>query len=256
MRPGHRAWLAAAVCAAAGYRLLGRPAQLRWGATNDELEAALVGDDLVASADQIATRAITVRAVPDEVWPWVAQLGQSRGGFYSYDFLENLIGCEIHSADRINPEWQDLAAGDQVALAPGTALNVAVSEPGRTLVLRGGIPLGASASPPYDFTWAFSLVGLPGGATRLLVRERYGYLRSWTSLLVEPVEAVSFLMTRKMLRGIRARAEQASLTPQRQRGSSTARGGPSGLRLGLSREQAVAVDDGRGEVDDLAVVDS
>jgi len=140
------------------------------------------------------------------VWPWIAQLGQGRGGFYSYDFLENLLGCEIHSADRVRAEWQDVAVGDQVGLAPGVALVVSTAEPGRALVLRGGIPLGESA-PPYEFTWTFSLCEQPDGNTRLIVRERYEYLRSWSWLLVEPVEAVSFVMTQKMLRGIRDRAE-------------------------------------------------
>ena len=80
-------------------------------------------------------------------------------------------------------------------------------EQGRALVLRGGVPMGA-APPPYDFTWAFALREEPGGTTRLLVRERYAYSRWWAPLLVEPVAAVSFLMTQRMLRGIRDRAER------------------------------------------------
>src|SRR6185312_7157583 len=72
-----------------------------------------------------ATRAIAISAPADQVWPWIAQLGQGRGGFYSYDFLENLVGCDIHSADRIVPEWQDVAVGDKVRFAPEVALDVA-----------------------------------------------------------------------------------------------------------------------------------
>src|ERR1700730_3364960 len=147
--------LSSLVCAVAGYVVVGRARQLRWGATDQECEALLPGDDLIANADLTATRAITIRAAADQVWPWIAQLGQGRGGFYSYDLLENLAGCEIHSADRIAPEWQDVAVGNEVRLAPDVPLIVAASEPGRALVLRGGIPMGKSAAP-YDFTWTFA----------------------------------------------------------------------------------------------------
>jgi hypothetical protein len=155
----------------------------------------------------VATRAITVHAPADQVWPWIAQLGQGRGGFYSYDVLENLVGCDIHSADRVVAEWQDLKAGDQVKLAPEVGLGVSVVEPGRALVLRGGVPMG-EVPPPYDFTWAFVLRQQPDGTTRLVVRERYGYTRRWAPLLVEPVAVVAFVMSQRMLRGIRDRAQR------------------------------------------------
>lgn len=188
--------------------MLARGRYLRWGATPAEVAMALPGDDLVPAADISATRAVTVGAGAEAVWPWVAQLGQGRGGFYSYDFLENLAGCDMHSAERIVPEWQRIAVGDEVRLHPEVALVVAAVEPGRALVLRGGVPMGAMP-PPYDFTWAFVLRDEPGGATRLVVRERYGYTRRWSALLVEPVQLVSFIMSRRMLRGIRDRAERA-----------------------------------------------
>src|SRR6266496_4230437 len=172
--------------AAAAYILAVRPWQLRWGATDEELDATLAGDDLIANPDLMATRAITVHAVAAQVWPWIAQLGQGRGGFYSYDALENLAGCDIHSADRIVPEWQDIKVEDQVKLAPEVGLGVAVVEQGRALVLQGGVPMGA-APPPYDFTWAFVVREQPEGTTRLLVRERYAYTQRWAPLLVEPV---------------------------------------------------------------------
>jgi hypothetical protein len=193
--------------AVAAYLLVARPRQLAWGATDREFGESLSGDALIAHADLTATRAITIRASADQVWPWIAQLGQGRGGFYSYDLLENLAGCDIHSADRIVPEWQSIAGGDEVRLAPELALVVASVEPGRSLVLRGGIPLG-DAAPPYDFTWAFALKTARDGTTRLLVRERYAYTRPWAWLIVEPAEAVSFMMSEKMLRGIKARAER------------------------------------------------
>ena len=186
-----------------------RARQLRWGASTQECDASLPGDDLIVSPDLTATRAITVRASAGQVWPWIAQLGQGRGGFYSYDFLENLAGCDIHSADRVVPRWQDITIGDTVKLAPAVGLDVAALEEGRSLVLRGGVPMG-NASPPYDFTWAWVLRDEPDGTSRLLVRERYAYTRPWARFIVEPAETVSFVMTQKMLRGIRDRAEQAA----------------------------------------------
>jgi hypothetical protein len=181
---------------------------LRWGATDDELQVALPGDELVPAADLTATRAVTVRTDARGVWPWIAQLGQRRGGFYSYDFLENLVGCDIHSAERVVPEWQSIDVGDAVHLHPEVGLIVAVVEPGRALVLRGGVPIGRTP-PPYDFTWAFVLRDQVDGSTRLVVRERYGYSRWWARLLVESVELVSFVMSHRMLHGIKERAERA-----------------------------------------------
>jgi len=188
--------------------VLARRWQLRWGATDQESEEPLPGDNLITHADLAATRAITIRASSSEVWPWIAQLGQGRGGFYSYDFLENLVGCEIHSADRIVPEWQDIGVGGEVRFAPEVGLTVASLEQGRSVVLRGGVPIGNNP-PPYDFTWVFVVREEPNKTTRLLVRERYAYTRSWARLVVEPTEVLSFVMSQKMLRGIKERAERA-----------------------------------------------
>jgi hypothetical protein len=204
--------LGVSVFGSAAYVVLARPWLLRWGATDKELDEPLPGDDLIARADLTATRAITIGASADHVWPWVAQLGQGRGGFYSYDFLENVVGCDIHSADQIVPAWQHVGIGDEVRLAPDIGLVVAVLQPGRLLVLRGGIPMG-NIAPPYDFTWAFVLHDEPGETTRLLVRERYAYTRRWARLLVESAEAVSFVMSQKMLRGIKRRAESRPNQP-------------------------------------------
>ena len=113
MRPRY-AGLAAIGGAKAAWILLARPRYLRWGATDQECDEALPGDDLILPADLAATRAVTVRASIVQVWPWIAQLGQGRGGFYSYDFLENLVGCDIQSADRVVPEWQDIEVGGEV----------------------------------------------------------------------------------------------------------------------------------------------
>jgi hypothetical protein len=204
---------------AAAYTLAIRPWQLGWGATKEESTRLLPGDDLIAEPDITATRAITIRAPAANVWPWIAQLGQGRGGFYSYDLLEDLVGCDIHSADHIVPEWQDIAVGDQVRLHPEVGLTVVAVERGRSLVLRGGVPMG-DTPPPYDFTWAFELRE-HDGVTRLLVRERYAYSTWWAALLVEPVEAVSFVMSKKMLRGIKDRAEGAGVAGVHSKGGTT-----------------------------------
>jgi hypothetical protein len=183
---------------------------LNWGATGDERHCALAGDGVLPTADVSTTRSITINAAGAEVWPWLAQLGQGRGGFYSYDWLENRIpGVDIHNADRIFPRWQQLDVGDEVRLAPEVPLTVVVLEPGRALVLRGSVPMGGVA-PPYDFTWAFVLLPRPDGRTRLVVRERYAYTRRWGALIVQPATLVSCLMTPKMLRGIRSRAQRTT----------------------------------------------
>jgi hypothetical protein len=176
-RPG----VLAAITSASAYFLFARPRHLRWGASDEEFEESLPGDDLIVNPNLVASRAITIRASADQVWPWIAQLGQGQGGFYSYDFLENLVGCDIHSADRITPEWQDVGVGDKVKLHPEVALQVAALEPGRSLILRGGVlPIG-NTPPPYDFTWAFVLHDRPDARTRLVVRERYAYTERATA---------------------------------------------------------------------------
>jgi hypothetical protein len=188
--------------------------QLRWRATEAEITEPFAGDELVAAPDLTATRAITIHAGVEDVWPWIVQLGQGRGGFYSYDSLENLIGCDIHSALQINPDWQHLEVGDTVRLAPELALTVAVAKPPRTLVLQGGVMPGATVAP-YNFTWTFDLSPVSASTTRLVVRERYAYTRWWAGLMVEPLSVVSFLMSRRMLHGIRDRAEQPSHESER-----------------------------------------
>ncbi|MDO8106454.1 SRPBCC family protein [Isoptericola sp. b441] len=185
--------------------------QLTWGSTPPEQVTSLPGDGLVPLADLAATRAIDVAAPPEAVFPWLVQLGQGRGGFYSYDALENLAGLGIHSADRIEERWQDLAVGDQVHLAEDFALDVAICDPPHALVLHGQSPADPDdADPvPFTFSWAFVLRPTESGC-RLVVRERYAYQAGWVGRLVVPVSWVSFLMTERMLRGIRDRAESAA----------------------------------------------
>ncbi|MDV3219820.1 SRPBCC family protein [Intrasporangium sp.] len=199
--------------ATAGWGLwTARYSLLHWGATYPELQEPLPGDDLLPDARRVATRGITIGAPPDEVWPWIAQLGQGRGGLYSYDWLENLVGCEIHSVDHLVPEWQDVGVGDHVRLHPDTALTVVAVEPGAHLVLRprpverhGGVDRF-----PFDYTWAFVLRRHPGRRTRLIVRERYAIRSPAAIAIVEPLAVVSAVMGIKQLRGIRDRATRVS----------------------------------------------
>ncbi|NUO34617.1 MAG: SRPBCC family protein [Dermatophilaceae bacterium] len=205
--------------------LTARFSALHWGATTEESREPLPGDELIPAPGLVATRAITIEALPEEVWPWVAQIGADRGGFYSYDRLENLAGCQLRSADAVVPEWQHLAPGDLVRLHPQVALTVVSVEPEHSLVLRAAPPPGrhrarADSPPdgirpgtgephaPYDFTWAFVLHRHPHAATRLITRERFGYTHWWSPLLVEPLSVASSVMSQKMLRGIRDRAER------------------------------------------------
>ena len=143
---------AAYMAAAIVLRPLFLPRLRRWGATVDELRRALPGDELVPQSRAGYTQAITIHAPVAAVWPWLAQMGQGRGGFYSYEGLENLVGCDIHNADRILPEFQELKEGDGIRLHPSIpALPVAVLEPQRALLLHGSEPIGeqpGKAGPP------------------------------------------------------------------------------------------------------------
>jgi hypothetical protein len=194
-------WIAAAGgTAMLVYLFAIRPWQLGWGATEDEMRAAMPGDELVAAPTFVSTRAVTIAAPPALVWPWIAQLGQGRGGFYSYDWIENLIGLDIHSADRVLEQYQQPMPGETIALAPdGSGLEVERVEPDEALVLR---------EPGGGWTWSFQL--RPQGAqTRLLARNRWTTAGAPLSfrlymLLMDPA---SFVMERKMLLGIKDRTE-------------------------------------------------
>jgi hypothetical protein len=192
-----------------------RPWQESWGATEEERRLALPGDDLVAEPAEQVTRAITIDAPPEDVWPWLVQLGADRGGFYSYDVLENLFGLEVHSADVIVEEWQDLAVGDLVAATRSRAGGWYVAEirPVEALVLQvadvaAGRPVRRGDPAGWEFTWTFALRPMPDARTRLLVRERVGFGKRAMRLAMAPVGMISFVMTRRMLLGIRERAER------------------------------------------------
>jgi hypothetical protein len=212
---------AAGAGAAAGAWSEARPRLMAWGATWDEVVRPLPGDDLVANPLYVTTRAITIDAPAAAVWPWLVQLGQDRGGFYTYDWLENVFRLDIHSAAEIHPEWQHAEQGvDGITLDPdGTMkLTFAVVHPGRAFVLRSGAP-GERPQESGDFfkgeiemTWAFVLEAAGPGRTRLLTRTRAAWgdntrARLARGLLLGPAHLV---MERGMLRGIKKRVEAAA----------------------------------------------
>jgi hypothetical protein len=186
--------------ALAAYVLLIRPWHLKWGATEEELKMPLPGDELVKHPKLNATHAITINAPVAEVWPWLVQVGQKRGGFYSYTWLENLVGCEMSNADQIVPEWQDLKVGDEVWLHPkAPPLKVLAMEPGRAIVLEN--------------SWTFVLDPIDDHTTRLIIRGRGDFNPDLKNALLNFIlwrgvfEPAHFIMERKMMLGIKERAE-------------------------------------------------
>ncbi len=192
----------------ASYVLLARPWHLRWGATSEEIEESLPGDELVPHPALVSNHAITIHAPASEVWPWLVQMGQTRGGFYSYAWLENLVGCNMHNADRIVPEWQSLRAGDVVWLHPkAPPLPVIIVEPQQAIVLGG--PGEDHRQQVASGTWGFYLKAVNEKTTRLIIRGRGNRnpgLLSWFGhyVLFEPAH---FVMERKMMMGIKQLAE-------------------------------------------------
>jgi hypothetical protein len=200
--------------AAAGLYLLAvRPWHLRWGAWDREVSLELPGDGLVPHAKLVSTRAITIHARADEVWPWLVQVGEGRGGFYSYAWLENLVDCQMQNADQIMPELQRLEVGDTIWLARWwnerfgvpSYLVVAEIDPGKALVLRNSDVPGRGDA----FSWAFVLRKWDEERTRLIVRSRSVWRAGTGSMLLGRVmgEPAHFLMERAMMRGIKRRAE-------------------------------------------------
>lgn len=182
-----------------------RPWYSKWGATKIEVNSTLPGDELVSNPVLDSTRAITIQAPADDVWPWLVQMGQGRGGLYSYERLENLVGCNMRNADRIIPEYQQIAVGDKVRLVPegrGPFFLVAAILPGRAIILGGD-------DPPT--TWAFVLDPVDKNTTRLLTRFRQNFERRFGNVLGWRVftDPINFWMERKMLQGIKKRAEAA-----------------------------------------------
>jgi hypothetical protein len=194
--PAARIVVAAAALGALYTRVLRGPV-LTWGATDDEAAGELPGDELLEEADGVATRAVGIDAPPAAVWPWVAQMGPSpRGGAYTYDWIENLMGLDMHSADRVLPEFQDPKRGDTIGYGKNR-MRVERVEPERVLAWR---------SEDGNWVWTFVLEPRDGG-TRLVSRNRFRLPTLASRLGMLPMEPASLVMERKMLLGIKRRAE-------------------------------------------------
>jgi hypothetical protein len=185
---------------AAAYSPPARRWYLHYGASGEEVSGVLPGDGLLPEADVVSTRAVTIEAAPSTVWPWLVQMGSGRGGAYSYDWIENLLGLDMHSADEILPRFQQLAEGDVLPLGPkGPGMRVEILDPERTLAFR---------STDGTWVWIFHLE-TRWLRTRLISRNRIASGGSWPRRLVDRVvmEPGSLVMERRMLLGIKERAE-------------------------------------------------
>jgi hypothetical protein len=171
---------------------------LTWGATAAEADARFPGDELLEDADGVATRAITIDAPPSAVWPWIAQMGPSpRGGAYTYDWIENLLGLNMHSSDRVLPEFQHPRVGDSLGYG-ANQMSYALVEPEHVLATR---------SADGNWVWTFVLRDREG-KTRLLSRNRFRLPRLRDRLGMLPMEPASLVMERRMLLGIKKRSER------------------------------------------------
>ncbi len=180
------------------YRRMFRGAILNWGATDGEAHARLPGDELLEQADGVATRAITIDAPASAVWPWIAQIGPSpRGGAYTYDWIENLLGLNMHSTDRVLPAFQHPQIGDTLCYGRNRMRFERV-EPRRVLATR---------SEDGNWVWSFVL-GEHNGQTRLISRNRFRLPSLSAKIGMVPMEPASLVMERKMLHGIKQRAER------------------------------------------------
>jgi hypothetical protein len=195
------------VGAAVAVTLIGSRRMLRnWGATKAETHTVFTGDELVPDPAVTITRAVTIEASTDEVWRWLVQVGQDRGGMYSYDFLENLAGLRIHSTEWIRPEWQKLDVGDEIRLVrpgwlgmrDGYVLRVAALETGSSLVLM---------DDNWHSVWSFHLRALGWNRCRLISRSRSPQFGNALAVVSETLDPLTFVMTRGMLLGIKRRAE-------------------------------------------------
>ncbi len=203
IRRGRTAALALVAAVGALYPLLRRPIRT-WGATSEEAASRLPGDELLEDADGVSTRAIAIDAPAAAVWPWLAQMGPSpRGGAYTYDWIENLLGLDMHSVDCVLPEFQHPEVGDAIGLG-SNRMRLELVEPGRVLAWR---------SEDGNWVWTFVLAERDG-ATRLISRNRFRLPTLAARIGMLPMEPGSLLMERRMLRGIKGRAERlASGTP-------------------------------------------
>lgn len=193
---------AAAIGTVAFYLRIVRPWTKRWGATDEEVARAMPGDPIVLRADYVATRAVTIEATPDQVWPWLVQIGSGRAGWYSYDRLDN---GGRPSAREILPTFQSLEVDQLVPMIPGDEVGVWVKEiePARRVLWwdRKG-----------EYTWEWTLEPVAPGSTRLVSRLRATYppLLSARTIYTAVATAGDIVMMRRCLLGIRDRAEAAA----------------------------------------------
>ena len=181
---------------------IGGSGVLTWGATEAEATRAIPGDELLTEADIVSTRAVRIEAPPEAVWPWLAQMGSGRGGLYTYDWIENLLGLHMHSVEVVLRQFQDVAVGDTQKLGKrGPTLRVAICDPGQALVVR---------SDDGNWVWAF-LLERSGSGIRLISRNRIstpGASRPARLFYRYFMEPGSLVMERKMLLGIKQRAQR------------------------------------------------
>jgi len=190
-----------------------------WGATKDEINRNYPGDNLVPNPKGVYMHAITIKAPAEEVWRWLVQIGQGRGGFYSYELLENIIGCKIRNAETIVPELQNLKVGDNIPMHPsmGSPYKVATIEPDSTLILelRANVQtgetfeLGEKLPEKYqNQSWLLLLEEIDDGTTRLISRSRNDWNESFGNTVFYGIFGpLTLEMDRKMLLGIKKRAE-------------------------------------------------
>jgi hypothetical protein len=187
------------VAAAAIYLGLVRPWQVRWGATADEVARAMPGDGILGPRAPSTTRAITIGAPADQVWPWLAQLGYGRAGWYSYDWLDN---DGKPSATQIRPQWQHLRPGDQILMMPGAGFDVTEVKDGRYFTAQ---------APDQTMSWCLAVEPRGQHNCRLISRWRARWrITAASALWIALSDPGAFIMERKMLLGIKARAEQAA----------------------------------------------
>lgn len=185
------------------YSLWVRPKQLTWGASEEEQERVMPGDELHGEADFYATRAITINSSPENIWPWIIQMGYGRAGYYGYDLLENLGSPRgIRSAEQILPEFQDFQAGDPLPISILVTHTIAALEENRAVVWSS-----LEGDQPGAITWALYPVG--PNQTRLVSRIGWRYHLKKPSTLGYAIftEFTDHLAVRKILMGIKGRVE-------------------------------------------------
>jgi len=204
----------AALSALAVWFVAVRPAVLGLGATRAERAAALPGDEAVPSPRVAYTQAVSVSAPPETVWAYLVQVGYRRAGWYNFDSINRLAGPDYFidgsgSSNRIHPELQGLAVGDEIGLAPGVSFPVAALEPGRLLLLASGT-MAPPGVPPMQASWVYTLSPLPGGRTRLLTRYRGSYPADFPMASINDLVNVvggAVIQQPAMLAGLKRRAE-------------------------------------------------